>query len=124
MIANANVSAVLAVVDLDRARKFYEGTLGLEVVKANPYEIYYKSGNTFISTYVSGYAGTNKATTATWEVDSVEDEVQVLESGGIVFEQYDMEGTTREGGVHSMGDTKAAWFKDPDGNILCLHHEG
>jgi hypothetical protein len=27
---------------------------------------------------------------------------------------------TREGDIHVCGDMKVAWFKDPDGNILCL----
>ena len=29
-----------------------------------------------------------------------------------------MPGTTLKGDVHVTGDHKAAWFKDPDGNII------
>ena len=67
------------------------------------------------------YAGTNQATAATWaiggEFDSVMDD---LRSRGVSFEHYDLPETTREGDVHFLGDTRGAWFKDPDGNILAL----
>lgn len=36
------------------------------------------------------------------------------------FEHYDMPGMKREGDVHFAGDMRAAWFKDPDGNILSI----
>ena len=39
---------------------------------------------------------------------------------GVSFEHYDLPGTAREGDVHLLGSLKAAWFKDPDGNILNL----
>jgi hypothetical protein len=31
-----------------------------------------------------------------------------------------MPDTRLEGDIHVSGDMKVAWFKDPDGNILCL----
>ena len=46
--------------------------------------------------------------------------VQALRGKGVVFEHYDLPGATRKGDVHHTGRTKAAWFKDPDGNILAL----
>jgi hypothetical protein len=68
--------------------------------------------------YRSDYAGTNKATAVTWNVDNVKEEVAALKSKGVVFEHYDMPGMTRDGDVYVSGDMKVAWFKDPDGNIL------
>jgi hypothetical protein len=81
----------------------------------------YKSGNASVLVYVSQYAGTNQATSATWVVgDDIERLVQGLKAKGVSFEHYDLPGTTRKGDVHGTGKTKAAWFKDPDGNILAL----
>lgn len=81
----------------------------------------YKTGDSQVLIYRSQYAGTNKATAATWPVgDDVEREVQSLKSKGVSFEHYDMPGTTVKGDVHVMGDMKSAWFKDPDGNILAM----
>jgi hypothetical protein len=70
--------------------------------------------------YPSEYAGTNKATYASWTVDDVAATVTELKGKGIAFEQYDLPGMTRDGDIHTMGPETAAWFKDPDGNILAI----
>jgi len=80
----------------------------------------YKTGKSSIVVYESQYAGSNKATAVTWAVQDVEGEVQALKAKGVRFEHYDLPGSTRKGDVHGTGKTKAAWFKDPDGNILAL----
>jgi len=122
MVGNADSQATIAVKNLAAATGFYGGVLGLAVERENPYEVVYKSGNTRLSIYVSESAGTNAATYATWEVKDIEAEIEGLQAKGVVFEQYELPGVTRQGVVHVLGDKeKAAWFKDPDGNILCLH---
>jgi hypothetical protein len=50
--------------------------------------------------------------------DRLDQIVQALRAKGVAFEHYDVPGMQREGDVHNFGDIKAAWFKDPDGNIL------
>lgn len=120
MLGGNNVHAIVAVKDLAAAKQFYNGTLGLKQVDENPGGVMYQSGSTKLFVYPSEFAGTNQANAASWEVDDIEDTVKELEDKGITFEQYDMPGVTREGAIHVMGDMKAAWFKDPDGNILCL----
>lgn len=125
MLGNSKVMATLAVSDLDAAKKFYEETLGLTKVDENPGGVTYKSGSTQLFVYPSSFAGTNKATGATWEVDDVEAVVKELKGKGVSFEQYDnLPGVTREGDVHVMGGLKAAWFKDPSGNILNVESGG
>ena len=124
MITTASVGPTIAVRDMAKATGFYGGVLGLKVVRETPYEVVYESGNhTRLSVYVTENAGTNKATYATWEVGDLGAEIEDLKAKGVTFEQYDMPGVTRDGEVHTLGDSgeKAAWFKDPDGNILCLH---
>ena len=120
MLGNRNAAANIAVRNLDTARKFYEGTLGLKQVGMEGEElIAYKSGNSTIYVYRSKYAGTNQATALTWVVGiNVESVVRELKAKGVTFEHYDMPDTTHEGDVHVAGDMKVAWFKDPDGNIL------
>jgi hypothetical protein len=80
----------------------------------------YQTGDARLAVYVSQYAGTNRATALTWEVENVEDAVQDLKARGIGFEHYDLPDTTRKGDVHVSGPVKNAWFKDPDGNILAI----
>ena len=120
MLGNKDAYANVAVKDLDRARKFYEGTLGLKKVGEEGEEVLaFKSGNSTLLVYRSEYAGTNKATAVTWTVGKdVESVVRDLKSKGVKFERYDMPGVEHEGDVHVAGDMKVAWFKDPDGNIL------
>ena len=119
MLSNRDAVANLAVKNVQAARKFYEGTLGLKQVDAEGSElIVFESGNTKLNVYESKEAGTNKATAVTWAVDDVESEVNALKAKGVKFEHYDLPGLKRQGDVHIGRDIKVAWFKDPDGNIL------
>jgi catechol 2,3-dioxygenase-like lactoylglutathione lyase family enzyme len=120
MLSDTNAIATIAVKDLAAAKRFYEGTLGLKPVDAEGKEvIMFQSGKSRVNVYHSQYAGTNKATAATWAVGEQFDEiVRSLKGKGVKFEHYDMPGLKLEGDVHVAGKMKVAWFKDPDGNIL------
>lgn len=123
MLAQKNASPDLAVKDLAVARAFYEDTLGFSPVDEMEGEVVtYKSGDTFFNIYRSRYAGTNKANAVTWSVgDDLEGIVEALKAKGVKFEHYDdMPDMELKGDIHVSGGMKAAWFKDPDGNILNL----
>jgi len=121
MLGDSASIATIAVKDVQRARKFYENVLGLKPLDSQqPEVVNYKTGKNKILVYKSHFAGTNKATAATWELDDVELVVNQLKSKGVNFEHYDFPGMTLKGDVHVAGGFKAAWFKDPDGNILAL----
>jgi len=123
MLGDNDAIATIAVKDLKAAKKFYEGTLGLKPDPARGGDaevLNYKSGNSPVLVYRSQFAGTNKATAVTWTVRDTEATVKELKGKGVTFEHYDMPGMTRKGDVHIAGKIKAAWFKDPDGNILAL----
>ena len=121
MLGDYDALATIAVKNLAAARKFYEGKLGFKVVHTEGDQaVTYKSGKSQLLVYQSQFAGTNKATAATWMVKDVEGLVKELKAKGIAFEHYDMPGLTLKGDVHVAGKLKNAWFKDPDGNILAL----
>ena len=122
MLGDKAAVATLAVKDLGAARKFYEGVLGLKVKNAEGEEaLTFNSGNTQLIVYRSQFAGTNQATATNFLVgDDIEKIVNGLADRGVAFEHYDLPGLTRKGDLHVAGDFKTAWFKDPDGNILCL----
>jgi catechol 2,3-dioxygenase-like lactoylglutathione lyase family enzyme len=129
MLGEKDVVATIAVRDIAVATGFYEGTLGLrraDYESPDPTAILYRAGNAGLLVYQSQYAGTNKATSASWGVgDDFEEIVAALGAKGVPFERYDdLPGATREGDVHVMGPLKAAWFKDPDGNILNIVNQG
>ena len=121
MLGKSDATPMIAVKDLDRARKFYEETLGLEAKEAMGGEVLeVKSGDTLINVYRSEFAGTNKATALTFDVDDIESEVRDLKDKGVFFEHYDMPGLEQRGDLYVAEGMKTAWFKDPDGNILSL----
>ena len=124
LLADKDAIATIAVKDVDAAKRFYEGTLGLKPDPGHqePGVVTYKSGKAEVMVYQSNYAGTNKATTATWSVgDNLLPLVQQLKSKGVAFEHYNnLPGLRLEGDVHTDGKMKVVWLKDPDGNILSL----
>jgi catechol-2,3-dioxygenase len=124
MLGSMDAVVTLGVTDIERAKRFYEGKLGLtQLPSPEPAVLLLKSGNSKLIVYASEYAGTNKATAATWAVRDVDGTVKELKRKGITFEHYDFPGVTMQGDVHIMGKSKAAWFKDPDGNILAIVSE-
>ena len=122
MLAGKEPIGTIAVKDLAVARKFYEGTLGLKVEDASGSEAHtYRRGGSRLIVYRSEFAGTNKATALNFMVgDEIDRIVKGLRDRGVRFEHYDMPEMTRDGDIHVAGPMKAAWFKDPDGNILCV----
>lgn len=119
MLSDFDVMPVLAVTDLDRARDFYEKTLGLEP-RESVEGVVYRAGGVEILVYPSSYAGTNKATAAAFMVPEAafDTEVADLRRRGVTFQTFDMEGLTWNDGVADMDGMRAVWFADPDGNIL------
>lgn len=122
MLNDSKVTANVPVSDIDRARSFYADTLGLTPAEENPGGLIYTTGGgTTFFLYQTDYAGQAGHTIAQWHVSSVEDEVRDLRAKGLEFEHYDMPGVTWDGDVAKMeGMGSAAWFKDSEGNIMCL----
>ena len=124
MLGKADATPMVAVKDLDRARKFYEDTLGLKTKDEWGEGVTLESGDTRINLYRSEFAGTNKATALNFDVDDIDKEVEELKGKGIFFEQYDLPGLQRQGDLYvGEGGFKTTWFKDPDGNILSFREE-
>jgi predicted enzyme related to lactoylglutathione lyase len=121
MLTNAPIVPYIPVADVARARKFYEGTLGLTAKEEYAGGVIYECGKgSWVFMYPSAGAGTSKASTAFWAVDDVEAEVAALKARGVVFEEYDMPGIKMENSIATGGGAKTAWFKDSEGNILAI----
>lgn len=122
MLGNHDVGATLAVSDIAAARSFYEETLGLVPAMEMGDAVVYASGGSRVLVYQSDYAGTNKATAATWSVgDAFDNVVEGLRDKGVAFEHYDdLPGVARDGDVHTLGDGRGVWITDLDGNILSI----
>jgi predicted enzyme related to lactoylglutathione lyase len=123
MLSDSKVTANIPAGDITRARDFYADKLGLTPATELPGEvlIYRTAGGTEFQVYRTEYAGQAGHTIAQWHVADIESEVRDLKAKGVSFEVYDMPGVTWDGEIASMeGMGRAAWFKDSEGNILCI----
>ncbi len=126
MLKAKNSSAIIAVSDLARAKRFYGETLGLNLSPDSQGDVaVFDTGDTHLVVYVSEFAGTNRANAVVWAVgEEIEKIASDLAGKGVAFERYEMDGATFVNGVHRTGDFRMVWFKDPDGNILHLNSGG
>ncbi len=122
MLANSRVSAILPAENLTRARKFYEEVLGLKVKDEDLGEghVMYEAGQgTMLVVYERGRTKAEHTAAGFW-VDNLEETMAGLRTKGLVFEEYDFPGLKTVNGIATIGKTKSAWFKDPEGNIIGL----
>jgi catechol 2,3-dioxygenase-like lactoylglutathione lyase family enzyme len=123
MLANARMTTMLPVVDLFRARTFYENKLGLAPEGERPDgKFVYRLGEGGLLALFPREEPTRAEHTAvSFEVFDIGKTVKELSSRGVVFEDYDLPGLKTVGHVCVLGAEKAAWFKDTEGNLLCIH---
>ncbi|SRR5258706_6661723 len=126
MLVNFPVSATLPSTNLERTKKFYTEMLGLTIAKESRGGILFQAGKgTKLYLYKRGPSKADH-TLASFMVDDLEKTIDELSEKGVVFEHYDFPGlkTDSKGiAVSEEEGEKAAWFKDPDGNILAVGQE-
>jgi hypothetical protein len=124
MLAQAPVMTMIPVVDVERARRFSE-QLGLiyKTTLPNGNVIYACNGATLA---LFRRATPTKAdhTALSFEVTDIAKAIRALRERGVVFEEYDLPDFKTVDSVCVLGAERAAWFKDSEGNILCIHQDG
>ena len=122
MLNDSKVEANIPAADLQRARTFYADTLGLTPVQDLGVNLVYETaGGTRFNLYETTFAGQAGHTIAQWHVTDIESEVRDLRGKGVSFEIYDLPGVEWDGEIATMkGMGRAAWFKDSEGNTMCL----
>jgi catechol 2,3-dioxygenase-like lactoylglutathione lyase family enzyme len=124
VLATAQVSCMLPVKDLARARRFYEDALGLEPLGAKPDgKFVYRCGGTELALFPKPEGTKAEHTALSFRVADIGRAVAALRSRGVRFADYDLPGLKTVEHVCVLGSEKAAWFSDPEGNILCLHED-
>lgn len=126
MLSKAPVTTILPVIDMNRAREFYERRLGLKPMgyAADGNFIFACAGEATIALIQKPQGTQAEHTAISFEVSDVMSEVKELERRGVVFEDYDLPGLKTVEHVCVLGSDRAAWFKDTEGNILCVHQSG
>ena len=121
---STQVTCLLPVKDMARARRFYDTSLGLHPVGDKPDGKYvYRCGGTEIALFPKPEGTKAQHTALSFRVDNIADAIALLTSRGVTFADYDYPGLKTIGHVCVLGSEKAAWFEDTEGNILCLHED-
>lgn len=120
MLKDRTSSAIVAVSDLERARDFYTGTLGLEPRNDGMDGVLeYRTGATSLVVYRSEGVRPGTGNAVAWSGgNDVEAIADALRAKDVVLEEYPELGMSIDRGVHKADGFAAIWFKDPDGNIL------
>jgi catechol 2,3-dioxygenase-like lactoylglutathione lyase family enzyme len=121
MLSDCQVHTTIPVADIARAISWYEEKLGLKPLKRVPGGVLYETAeDTRFLLYPTPNAGKGPQTIMGFVTDDVESEVEALRGRGVRFEDYDLPGLRTVEGIATVEGSKAAWFKDIDGNILAV----
>jgi len=124
MLTHAPVMTMLPVKDLERAREFYVNKLGLEAEGlAADGKFVLRASGTKLGLMPKPEGTKAEHTAVSFEVKDIAAEIRTLKGRGVVFEDYDFPGFKTVDHMIEIGTDKAAWFKDTEGNILCLHQD-
>ncbi len=124
MLSDASVTTMLPVKDMSRARGFYEGRLGLKPGGFKPDgKFVYAVGGSTLALFPKPEGTKAEHTAISFRVTDIAASVEELKRAGVVFEDYDFPGLKTQNHVCVLGAEKAAWFKDTEGNYLCLHED-
>ena len=124
MLTNAQVTTMLPVKDIDRARDFYENKLGLQAGRLKPDgKFIYSVGGSLLALFPKPEGTKADHTAISFQVPDIAATIAELKRAGVVFEDYDFPGFKTVDHVCVLGAEKAAWFKDSEGNYLCVHED-
>src|SRR5919197_5355809 len=121
MLSEDSIHDSLPATYLERARRFYADKLGLTPESEGPDGLFYRCGGaTRFLVFPSAGAASGAHTQMTWNTSDIEATVTDLKARGVVFEAYDTPEVKTVNGVATLGESKGAWFKDSEGNMLAL----
>ncbi|MBK1785294.1 VOC family protein [Prauserella cavernicola] len=123
MLTRSMITTLLPVTDVERASRFYAESLGLERTGASPDgSVYFNAGAGDVLALRPMPEGTQSEHTAlSFEVDDLPAEIKELEGHGVEFTDIDSDELRTVDHIATLGDERAAWFHDSEGNVLCLH---
>jgi catechol 2,3-dioxygenase-like lactoylglutathione lyase family enzyme len=111
---------ILPAADLGRFRGYYHDMLGLDPSEERDGMLVYGAGSSAFEVYETENVGTAKNTQMVWMTDDLDAEMARLRDAGVVFEEFEIPGMRTENGVAETPEMRSAWFRDSEGNILCV----
>lgn len=120
MLAANQVVGFVPAVDLDRARGFYQGTLGLRIYDGDPFGLYVAAGGVPVRIARVESLQPQPFTILGWNVGSLSREIDALSKKGVKFERFAAMPQDARGIWTTPSGAKVAWFRDSEGNLLSL----
>jgi catechol 2,3-dioxygenase-like lactoylglutathione lyase family enzyme len=120
MLSSEKLVAFVPTRDQKQARAFYEGVLGLTFISEDSFALVLDANGTKIRVANAPEFKPAQFTILGWMVSDIETTVTELQTKGIAFEKFGLNGQDERGIWSAPGGDKVAWFKDPDGNILSV----
>lgn len=112
---------VLPAQDVERARAFYHDKLGMDPEGTLDGMLMYRVGSAGrFAIYETPNAGTAQNTQMCLISDDLSADMARLRTAGVTFEEYDFPGMKTVQGVLETGESRTAWFRDSEGNFVCL----
>jgi catechol 2,3-dioxygenase-like lactoylglutathione lyase family enzyme len=120
-LSQHNIIAFVSIVDVPRARHFYQDTLGLRLVMEQPpFALVFDANGIMLRLVMAKELPPANGTVLGWQVAEIAETVKNLGQAGVTFERFEGMNQDALGIWSSPGGAKVAWFKDPDGNILSV----
>ncbi len=119
MFKDTKAFSGFAVDDVEKARAFYEGTLGLETSEEYGILTLHIAGDRPTIVYPRPNHVPAEYTILNFPVDDIEAAVDELSARGVEFERYEGFDQDDRGIMRGQGPP-IAWFKDPAGNVLSV----
>ena len=120
MLGSAKVVAFAPARDANKAQEFYEGVLGLKLVRKDQFALEFDANGTMLRVASVPKYEPHPFTILGWDVKDIARTVAELASRGVEFQHYGMPGQDKRGIWKSPSGAQVAWFKDPDGNVLSV----
>lgn len=122
MLADHPVFPILLAIDLDASRAFYRDTLGLELIREDEDDrlVFRCGGGTQLVVTKSTMGTSDSQTQMAWRVPDIHAALEDLRARGVRIEEYEDPDPVTTDGVADMGHSWAAWFIDPDRNVLAV----
>src|SRR3954453_6662561 len=115
--------AVLPASDLARARKWYHDMLGMDPAEEHDEGrlLTYRVDGSAFDIYETSNAGTAKNTQLCFETENISEEMRMMRERGVMFEEFEIPNVMKtENGVVTDDETMTAWFRDSEGNFICM----
>ena len=120
-LADLRVHTTLPVPDVAESRRFWEGTLGFRPVQVQPTAVIFRAGaGSVFAISRTGAKPSGAHTQMAFTSTDLEADVAAFREKGITFIDYDLPGLKTVDGIAPLGPNRAAWFNDPQGNLIGL----